>query len=455
MSSKRNEELATLTREAGYSEAGLAHRVNALGAARGHSLGYDYSAVYRWVTLGQKPRPPVPSLIAEALSERLGRRVAPADFGMTDEGTLVDRTLLYASDASHTVVKVLELGKADMKRRSMIIKAPFVLSALAAPSRDWLVASLGELTDGHGPRRVGMKQVEGIREMFRLFQQMDVMHGGGHARMALLSYMNDYVLPLLRERHPETIMRALYEAASEQCYLVGWMAYDDGQHGLAQRYLIQSLSLAQASGNAALGAHVLAGMSDQANLLGHPREALQLARTGQRGIKPEMSAACMADLYVLEGRALAALGMKREAARAVANAERIFQRVNRDEEPEWARFIDVAYLFGEAAMCFRDAKAANDALRFADESIADAGRQGRARRGALSYATRAISHLHRADADPAKAAADAAVVLDLAGQVASTRIRATVTDLVHRLQPYSKVKEVEEFLDRARVLKAA
>ncbi|MGC5022192.1 hypothetical protein [Micromonospora sp. DT47] len=48
------------------------------------------------------------------------------------------------------------------------------------------------------------------------------------------------------------------------------MAYDDGEHGLAQRYLIQALRLAQASNSTALGAYVLAGMSDQANLLGHP-----------------------------------------------------------------------------------------------------------------------------------------------------------------------------------------
>lgn len=119
-----------------------------------------------------------------------------------------------------------------MKRRG-VIAAPFVLAALAAPSRDWLLATLDGAAGERGPRRVDMKQVAAIREMFSLFQEMDVMRGGGHARVALVEYMNSYVLPLVKYRHSEPIQRALYEAGSEQAYLVGWMAYDDGQYMLS------------------------------------------------------------------------------------------------------------------------------------------------------------------------------------------------------------------------------
>src|SRR5262249_13326812 len=170
---------------------------------------------------------------------------------------------------------------------------------------------------------------------FRLFQEMDVMRGGGHARGALVEYMNSYVLPLVRREHNADVQFALYEAAAEQAYLVGWMAYDDGQHGLAQRYLIQSLRLAEASQDTTLGAHVLAGMSDQANLLGYPHEAYMLARAGQRAITIDDSPACLADLQILEARALAALpGQAAEAAKAVAKAERTFQHVVPENEPE-------------------------------------------------------------------------------------------------------------------------
>jgi hypothetical protein len=172
-----------------------------------------------------------------------------------------------------------------------------------------------------------MEEVANIRRMFGVFQEMDVMRGGGHARTTLVEYMNTNVLPLLRVPNESAVKKALYEAAAEQAYLIGWMAYDDGQHGLAQRYLIQSLRLAEEGGSRALGAHVLAGLSDQTNLLGYPKEALALARTGRRGMEQGVgeSTACLADLLVLEARALAALGEARHAAVTVAEAEKILR----------------------------------------------------------------------------------------------------------------------------------
>jgi hypothetical protein len=46
---ERNDALAGLIKEAGYSEAGLARRINRL--SRG-VCSYDYTAVYRWVEKG-------------------------------------------------------------------------------------------------------------------------------------------------------------------------------------------------------------------------------------------------------------------------------------------------------------------------------------------------------------------------------------------------------------------
>ncbi len=120
-----------------------------------------------------------------------------------------------------------------MKRRELLIGSPFVLAALAAPSRDWLLASL-EQTAAPEPMRVGFDQVTAIRDMFRVFQEMDVIQGGGDlARRAVAQYLTGHVLPLVKASHPEPVRLALYEVASEQTYLAGWMAYDSGRHGLA------------------------------------------------------------------------------------------------------------------------------------------------------------------------------------------------------------------------------
>lgn len=87
-----NEALAALIAEADArarcSYAGLARRVNDLGGERGLTLQYDYTAVHRWIKRGETPRAPVPTLLAQALSDKLGRRVAPSEFGMPDEAPL-------------------------------------------------------------------------------------------------------------------------------------------------------------------------------------------------------------------------------------------------------------------------------------------------------------------------------------------------------------------------------
>ena len=69
-----NLRLQTLIKEAGFSQKGLARRVNDLGQAKGISgLAYDHSSVIRWLK-GEHPREPIPALIAEVFSMSLGRK---------------------------------------------------------------------------------------------------------------------------------------------------------------------------------------------------------------------------------------------------------------------------------------------------------------------------------------------------------------------------------------------
>jgi len=199
---------------------------------------------------------------------------APAPAGGTPEAEFD-----YTGSTTATLDAVDALGRADVDRRSFLKSSIFAVGASIAPSRDWLVATVEDATVSAG--RVGTTQVEAIRRTFGIFQEMDVMRGGGHARRQLANYVTTVVTPLLRENDPSTDAgSALFEAGAEQLYLLGWMAYDDGQHSLAQQYLIQALRLAQEARRPELGAHVLAGLSDQATLTGHPDQGLQLARAG-------------------------------------------------------------------------------------------------------------------------------------------------------------------------------
>lgn len=445
-----NTDLVRWLEQTGMSNKELARRIKTAAQDWGQPhIQPDATAVRRWRD-GLQPRPPVPEIIADVISAAMGFRVTTYDLGFSEGGS-ADRSLAYNSSFTVTVEAVADLGRADVDRRKFLAAAPFAAVAAVGPSRDWLLSTLDQQPEP-GPR-VRLEDVTAVKNMFGEFQKMDVLQGGGSGRLILAEYMNQHVYPLLRRAHSEDVRRALCEAAAEQTYLLGWMAYDNGEHGTAQRYLIQSLRLAEESKNAALGAHVLAGMADQATLMGEPAEGRRLAQAGRAGLGKNTSHACMADLWALEARALARLGEKTEAARAVAQSEEAYERVQLADEQEWAAFIDPAYLHGEHANTFRDIADAKVAEEHARVSIGHAQKQRRARRGAMSQAALAVSHLQRRDLEAAHAAG--VRTLKLARSVKSSRCVEAVQDLQRRMEPFGSHRLVADFNERARELVAA
>ncbi|GAA1928199.1 hypothetical protein GCM10009716_40050 [Streptomyces sodiiphilus] len=445
-----NADLAHWLERSGMSRKELARRVKAAAHLWGQPhVTPDASAVRRWLE-GDQPRPPVPEILADVISAEVGFRVTTYDLGFGESATS-DRALTYNASYTVTVEAVADLGRADVDRRNFLAAAPFAAVAAVGPSRDWLLNTLDQQPEP-GPK-VRLEDVTAVRNMFGEFQKVDVLQGGGSGRLILAQYMNQHVYPLLRRTHSDDVRRALCEAAAEQTYLLGWMAYDNGEHGTAQRYLIQSLRLAEESRNKALGAHVLAGMADQATLLGNPEEGRRLAQAGRAGLGKDTSPACLADLWALEARALARLGDDTAAARAVTRSEAEFERVRPVEEQEWAAFIDTAYLHGEHANTFRDLGQADAAEEHARRSIGAARQQRRARRGAMSQAALAASHLHRDDLEAAYAAG--LKTLSLSHQVKSSRCVEAVQDLQQRMRPFGNHRLVADFNERARELVTA
>ncbi|CAM5492292.1 Transcriptional regulator OS=Streptomyces rochei OX=1928 GN=G3I25_02565 PE=4 SV=1 [Streptomyces rochei] len=445
-----NGRLAYWLTRSGISRKDLARRVQSKAQEWGQpQVAPNATRVRGWLE-GGTPRAPIPDILAGVFSEHFGFRVTTYDLGLGD-GSSADAALAYAPSFAVTVEVVADLGRADVDRRAFLAGAPFAAVAGVGPSRDWLLNTLDQEPEP-GPR-VRLEDVTAVRNMFSTFQKMDVLQGGGSGRMVLAEYMNEHVYPLLRRSHDDDVRVALCEAAAEQTYLLGWMAYDNGEHSIAQRYLIQSLRLAEESRNPALGAHVLAGMADQATLLGNPAEGRRLAQAGRQGLARAESPACLADLWCLEARALALLDDKVAAARAVVQSERAYARADLAEEPDWAEFIDPAYLHGEHANTMRDLGDAKAAEEHANRSIEHAKKQNRARRGAMSHAALAVSHLQRRDLDAAYSVG--LRTLKLSGQVKSSRAVEAVQDLQRRMQPFGSDRLVADFNERARELVAA
>jgi tetratricopeptide (TPR) repeat protein len=312
-----------------------------------------------------------------------------------------DSMLSYSASVLDSLDAVGNILDADIYRRDIAKIFSFVLPALYEPARNWLLAALDQTDPTRvGGRTVSRTSLEQIRAVLNVFAQADAQLGGGHGRQALAQYLKQAVLPLLHAEKNEQIRQELFDLAGEQAQLLGWMSYDVGAHGLAQRYLVQALRFSEEAQNPALGAHTLATLSHLATTLGHAGEGVQLARTGQAALRGA-SNAMLADLAVLEGRSLALAGDKRSAASAVHRAEKALADVVTENEPPEMRFIDQAYISGEIANTLALIGDPARAVDFAQQSIDSSLRQGRSRRGALSSVVLAEALMSRGDLDGA------------------------------------------------------
>ncbi len=350
-----NERLSSLLSEAGMSRKGFARAVQAEARARGDEVSVDHTAVLRWVG-GTRPRPRTTGHIASVLSARLGRRVTAEDIGWISPACHpVDLGLTYGANAEEALTQTEGLLAADLTENTALRSAPAHGAAWAEASLGWLVRRDEEsLPRRQGGRRVGVGDVAALRHTTRLFSGMDDQFGGDHARRAVAEFLRSDVRPLLRGVYTDATGRDLFSAAAEAVHLLAWMSYDAGVHGMAQRYFIQSLRLAQGAQDDLLAASTLDAMSHQANYLGRHREAVSLARAAATGARGSATPTLSAHFLTMEARALATAGDTRGVEHALAQAASALDRSKQAEDPEWIRYFDQTEMANEVAHCYRD-----------------------------------------------------------------------------------------------------
>lgn len=289
---------------------------------------------------------------------------------------------------------------------------------------------------------VGLGDVQAVRETVRMFLGLDFRYGGGHARAALAQFFEHTVMPLFEGSYSAEVGKELFAAAAEAAELLGWTAYDLGQHGLGQRYLIQSLRLAQAGNDRTLAARVMASLSHQANYLGHFQAAAQLARAAQEGARSTATPAVMAMFLAMEARALAGAGDARATSSVLREAELSFERSEPTNEPQWISYFDAAELAGEGAHCFRDLRIPLRTQEFVTRAI-ETTAPGYERTLAFVRLVHAASLVHQKS--PEEAARLAIAVVSDAGPLKSARYIRYLRDLQTELAPFSTDTAVREF----------
>lgn len=461
-----NEKLGAVLALAGISNAGLARRVNDLGAQRGLTLRYDKTSVARWVSKGMVPQGAAPHLIAAAIGQKLGRPVPLHEIGLADADPAPEVGLAFPRDVGQAVRSATDLYRLDLAGRRagsggiwQSLAGSFAVSAYATPASRWLitpadssVARDANLSEGSGaPLKVGHSDVQKLREAAEDARRWDSKYGGGDWRSSMVpECLRVEAAPLLLGSYSDEVGRALFGASAELTRLAGWMAFDTGQQEAAQRYYIQALRLARAAADVPLGGYVLASMSLQATYRGFGDEGVDLAQAALERNRGLATARTMSFFRLIEARAHARASDAHAAGAALRSSEGWLERArDGDNDPSWLGFYGYDRFAADAAECYRDLKAPRQVRRFTEQALSKPTEEF-VRSHGLRLVVSAVAELESGNLDAACEQGVRAV--EVAGRISSVRTTEYVRDLLHRLEPYGDEPRVVELRERARPL---
>ena len=445
-----NEQFAAVLAESGISKTGLAKRVRDLAEAqRIKSPATDHTAVERWLT-GQKPRPATAKLVAQVLTRKLGRKVTESDLGFTAPAKDPAAALTYHHDVAAAIEVSTDLFRSDVqRRRDFLAETTLTAAAFAVPAVRYLTAPARLPAARTAGRQVGVEEVQAVRAVTATFRALDHRFGGGYGRSSITAYLNDQAAPMLNQAsYTAEIGAALHSSIAEMMLLNAWMCYDLEQHATAAGYLIQALSLTEESGDTALGAEILAGMSHQAAYLGEPAEAVDMARAAGQCAKRAGQPVLLAEALAAEAHGHALAGNPRSAIACLTAAETALGSADRAQAPAYLDYFDAAYLAAKSAQALRDAGDAAAAIEHAQRSLQM--QEGYDRGRVFNLVLLASAHTQAGQVD--QAAATGSLALTQAHTLNSARTRHYVRDLARRLEPHQNLPDVAAFRDYARAL---
>jgi transcriptional regulator with XRE-family HTH domain len=299
-----------------------------LSKARWGESGYcDRQMVYRWEVGKRTPEEWLPYL------EQV--------LGLDLSG---DNGQQHSND---TMTSVMQLGGSDLDRRQFLAaSAAASLAALDVADPEAITRWVGRA----GPVQVGMGEVSAIRTMTGTLGDVASEHGGGHARHLAVRYLTEDVKRWLQGRYTEKTGHELFAATSELVHLIGWMARDEGSHGLSQRYLVHSYKLAREAGDNELAATALRGLADQAVDLGHLPIAIRLAEACEHHGRKLANPKALAYYRNTLARAAAADGDRTAAGKMLSGSQTAIEHAPARPGQSWASHYSAGRWAHESGM---------------------------------------------------------------------------------------------------------
>ncbi|MFH8383241.1 hypothetical protein ACH4E7_20200 [Kitasatospora sp. NPDC018058] len=415
---RRNEELARILHQLGWSPERLAREVS---LALPPGLAISSTAPYKWRDRGMVPRSPHDQTVCEVLSRTLGIAVTYEQLwgrmgGHRGAKILSPRLLTdpWTADTAQTALREAATDAGPVRLTDLFRSADLDHAAerLASPPPP--------VGGGEGALRIDAGLVGELGLSFRSKQRLERSCGGGlvlgptRAELAMLAKL------LELGAYDERLGRELYGTASRLARLAGWAAYDLGHDAAAQRAFVAALRAAHVSGDPRLG---VAGLGALVVLAtqgagGRGLDAVSALRTALETHGPALSPTSRARQL---GRISRAHGRRGEAEQAEAAAVRAFAELDGVPGTEEAR-ADLAGMVGEGRLALGRCRMAKPLLA---EAVAGLG-PGRARSKALLMVR--LAEAHRRLGDQREAARTVAQARSLAAGMQSERLAKALRD---------------------------
>ncbi|MFF7054704.1 tetratricopeptide repeat protein [Streptomyces griseorubiginosus] len=336
----------------------------------------------------------------------------------------------------------------DNYEESDVLRRAFMTgggATVAAASLGPLGLAADATAAGRPVRRAGASEAGALEEAVRRIRLLDDRHGAdGLYRRAAAPLRAAYAL-LDAGATRQTTADRLHAGAGELAISVGWLAHDSGRFDDARSHYAEALATARVTGDDALEAHAFCNTAFLARDAGRPREAVRAAQAAQRVARPLGSARLMSLLSLREAGGWAGLADRTGCEQALVRAQAYFERGVGDSDPEWMSFYGEAELEGLEAQCWSTLgdwrRAARHARRAADLQ------DPHFTRNIALYTAELADDLARGGR-PDEGAAAGLRVLELLGEVQSSRIQTMLAGTARVLLPHRRAAGVSAFLER-------
>lgn len=441
-----NPHLALWIAATGLSHGEIARRIAAEANRQGHrQIAPDATRIRRWID-GERPRPPVPALLAAVLSEAVSQPLTRGDLGLTAAGPTLDsiQLPLLTEAAAQTLAGWTQMDLFLDRRDTLklALGAPLILAAermLGGTARRLNRDAKGFDTD----------TTAALEEVTAFFTKADASKGGGLYRSAIVAQLAE-VARRVQDGVPPSLKARVFAATADLAALAGWVSHDCGRYATAQRYWSYGIYAASEAGQPDRGVEIVTRMSHQMIYLGHPGDALGLLEVAAAKAHLPATRALVASQT---GRVHAALGNEQGAERHLGAADELVAD-GLGDVPAWVDYFDAAEHAGARAVSARDFTGIGRNRRASDHfTDALALRRPGFDRVRVMDRIGLAAALFTED-EPEQGAAAAHQALDDAARIDSTLVASRLNTLLDAARPY-KTAAVDEVRTRAADLAAA